>query len=277
MKDKILRLGLIGKDVSKSVSGKNHAFILKQMGYEVEYESISTSMDGFDSAIRHLLGDFDGFNITIPYKRDVFAYLDGIEGDALLCGAVNTVINKTRIGYNTDVAGFLLMLRLSGMEVKNKKILVLGAGGAGRSTAVALKGAGADVYIYQRNQEKLQEVCNELSLQAASDPESGGYDILINCTGVGMHDSEGKSPVTKAAFRGAEGAIDLIYRPAESEFLRLAKEEGLPTLNGAPMLFYQAYYADCLYLEREADDKEAERFYQNYLTFLEEDKKETGR
>ena len=72
---------------------------LKQMGYEVEYESISTSMDGFDSAIRHLLGDFDGFNITIPYKRDVFAYLDGIEGDALLCGAVNTVINKTRIGY----------------------------------------------------------------------------------------------------------------------------------------------------------------------------------
>jgi shikimate dehydrogenase len=243
------------------------------MGYDVDYEMISATKEEFDSVIRYFLGDFDGFNITIPYKRDIFAYLDGIEGDALACGAVNTVINKTRKGYNTDGLGFLLMLRLSGMQVKNKKVLILGAGGAGRSTAVALKGAGADVYIYQRRQDKLQEVCEELSIKPAKDPEEGGYDILINCTGVGMHDSEGKSPVTKAAFRGASGAIDLIYRPAVSEFLRIAQEEGLPTCNGAPMLFYQAYYADCLYLEREADDREAEIFYQRYLEYLENEKK----
>lgn len=271
MNKKTIRLGLIGKDVSKSSSEKNHAFILDKMGYDLEYEKVSVAMDGFDSAMRHLLGDFDGFNITIPYKREVFSYLDGIEGDALACGSVNTVVNRTRTGYNTDGLGFLLMLRLSGMEVQGKKILILGAGGAGRSTAVALKNAGADVYIYQRNQERLQETCNELSLKAARDPEEGGYDILVNCTGVGMHDSEGHSPVSKAAFRGATGAIDLIYRPPVSEFLRVAQSEGLSTLNGAPMLFYQAYYADCLYVGREADDKEAQAFYSLYLALLEKE------
>lgn len=276
MNKKIIRLGLVGKDVSKSTSGKNHAFILEKMGYDLEYENVSVAMDGFDSAMRHLLGDFDGFNITIPYKREVFPYLDGIEGDAFLCGSVNTVVNRTRKGYNTDGLGFLLMLRLSGMDVKGRKILVLGAGGAGRSTAVVLKNAGADVYIYQRNQAHLQEVCNELSLKAAKDPEEGCYDILVNCTGVGMHDSVGRSPVTKAAFRSAKGAIDLIYRPPVSEFLRIAQAENIPTLNGAPMLFYQAYYADCLFVGHEADDEEAKTFYRQYVEALEEEKRRDG-
>ena len=260
-----LRLGLIGKDVSKSVSGKNHQFILEALGYELEYENISVPASGFDDAMRHLLGDFDGFNVTIPYKRDVFAYLDSIEGDAIAYGAVNTVVNSTRKGYNTDGLGFLLMVRLSGLEIKGKKILVLGAGGSGRSTAVALQNAGGDVWIYRRDREKLLETCAELHLKAAEDPEAGGYDLLINCTGVGMHDSEGRSPVTSAAFRGCTGAIDLIYSPPQSEFLRLAKEAGLQTLNGAAMLFYQAYYADCIYLNREADDEEAKRLYEQYL------------
>ena len=265
MNVKKLRLGLVGKDVSKSDSEKIHGFILKELGVELTYERFSVNAEEFDVAMRRLMGDFDGFNVTIPYKRDVFAYLDGVVGEAMTFGAVNTVVTDTRLGYNTDGLGFMQMLKSEGIKVKNKKILVLGAGGSGRSTAAALKQAGATVYVYQRRREKLLEVCEELGVTAAENAEQGGFDILVNCTGVGMHDTEGVSPVSNKAFKGAEAAIDLIYVPKCSEFLRLAEQEGLKTLNGAAMLFYQAYYADCLYLNKEADEKEAETLYKKYL------------
>jgi shikimate dehydrogenase len=264
MKKDKLRLALIGKDVSKSISGRIHTFILKEFGVECEYEALSVSAEDFDSAMRRLLGDFDGFNVTIPYKRDVMGYLEEVTGDAFDCGAVNTVFTATRQGFNTDGIGFLLMLRVAGIEVKGKKVLVLGGGGSGRSSAAALKSAGALVHVYQRRREKLEELCNELGVFPADSPETGGYDILVNCTGVGMHDTEGQSPVTERAFGGAEWAVDLIYTPAQSEFLRLADSLGISTLNGASMLFYQAYYADCIYVEKTPDEDEAKKLYKRW-------------
>lgn len=265
MNVKKLRLGLIGKDVSKSKSQAIHTFILSQMGVECEYENFSVNAQDFDWAMRRLLGDFDGFNVTIPYKRDVFAYLDGIKGDAALCGAVNTIVTSTKQGYSTDGVGFMLMLETAGIDVKGKKVLVLGAGGAGRSSAVALKNAGADVFMYRRNEKELLETCAELGVNAAKTAEMGGFDVLINCTGIGMHETEGQSPVSEKAFQGARVAVDLIYTPAESEFLRVAKSLGLQILNGASMLFYQAYYSDCLYLGIQPSRAEAETLYKKYL------------
>ncbi|MBQ9713991.1 MAG: shikimate dehydrogenase [Clostridia bacterium] len=261
---KKLRLGLLGKDVSKSDSERIHIFILKQWGIDCEYERFSVDSDGLDWAMRRLLGDFDGFNITIPYKRDAMEYLDNIVGDAVEYSAVNTVLNATHTGYNTDGIGFLQMIRSVGMEYENKKILVLGGGGSGRSTAAALKKGGAEVFMYQRNRKKLEETCAQLGITAIENPEAGGYDVIINCTGVGMHDTEGKSPVTAKAFCGAEAAIDLIYVPRKSEFLRLAEEQGIKILNGASMLFFQAYYADCLYLDRMPNEREVKEFYGKY-------------
>ena len=263
MERKTIRLGLVGKDVSKSSSDKIHAFILDKWGYNCEYEKFSVNSENFDGAMRSLLGDFDGFNITIPYKRDVFEYLDSVEGDAFACGAVNTVVNRK--GYNTDGVGFMLMLENAGISVKDKKVLVLGAGGSGRSGALAMKNAGANVYMYRRNKEELEEVCAQLGVNVSTAPEKGGYDIIINCTGVGMHDTVGKSPVEKSAFDGAKIAVDLIYNPKESAFLQIAKDCGLKTCNGSAMLFYQAYYADCLYTQRQADANEAKILYLNYL------------
>ena len=261
-----IRLGLIGKDVSKSPSSKIHTFILRQFGVDCEYESLSITPAELDSVVRRFLGDFDGFSITIPYKRDVFEYLNHIVDDAFTCGAVNTVECATRTGFNTDGKGFLLMLETSGICIQNKRILVLGAGGSGRSVAVALKNAGAQVFLYRRNQAELQEVCAQLGVEPAKNVQSGGYDILINCTGVGMHDTEGQSPVEQSAFIGAEWAVDLIYTPAVSEFLRLAQTQGVQTLNGASMLFYQAYYADCLFLKKTPHVEEAKAMYERYIT-----------
>lgn len=265
MSGKSLQLALIGKDVSKSDSEKIHKFILKELGVGCEYERISLPQSELDGVIRRLLGDFDGFNVTIPYKRDVMGYLDEVVGDAFAFGAVNTVVCGTKTGYNTDGIGFLQMLDSAGISVKGKKALVLGGGGSGRSSALSLKNAGAEVYMYRRNRAALEEICKELGVTAADDPERGGFDILVNATGVGMHDTEGQSPVSEAAFRGAESAIDLIYTPAESEFLRLARTAGIKTLNGVAMLFYQAYYSDCYYLDKQPNSDEAARLYQAYL------------
>lgn len=265
MNVKKIRLGLVGKDVSKSESERIHVFILNEFGVECEYARFSVGKENFDNVMRRLLGDFDGFNVTIPYKLDVMGYLEDITGDALEYGAVNTVLNAERKGYNTDGVGFLLMLRAAGVAVEKKKVLVLGGGGSGRSSAVALKNAGAQVFMYQRSQEKLSETCKELGITPVKDPYAGGYDILLNCTGVGMHDSEGCSPVTEKAFAGAQWAIDLIYVPKKSEFLRLAETQGVKTLNGSAMLFYQGYYADCLYLGLCPSDRQATDLYAKYL------------
>ena len=265
MSEKKLRLGLIGKDVSQSRSEEIHRFILGEWGYVCEYEKFSVGKEDLDGVMRCLLGDFDGFNVTIPYKRDVMAYLDDMQGDALLYGAVNTVVCSQSKGYNTDGDGFDLMLRLAGVSVSGKKVLVLGGGGAARSVAVRMKLSGGQVFVYRRNKEELKELCQEISVFEAKDCNEGGYDILVNCTGVGMHDSVGLSPVERRAFAGAEYAVDLIYNPEESEFLRLAKEMGVSALNGNAMLFYQAYFADCYYTDRAPNDEEAQRLYHKFL------------
>ena len=262
---KKVRLGLIGKDVSKSLSPEIHAFILDKWGLDCDYETFSVAKEGFDAAMTTLLGDFDGFNITIPYKRDVMEYLDGLQGDAMRFGAVNTVVCATRQGHNTDGVGFMKMLSHAGIDVKGKRVLVLGGGGAGRSTISTLKKAGAIVALYQRNEEKRKETCLQLDALEENDPNVGGYDLLVNCTGVGMHDTVGLSPVEDRAFAGATGAVDLIYEPKETAFLAQAKASGIKAVGGLAMLFYQAYYADCLYVGKKADEREAEKLYDDYL------------
>ena len=265
-----VKLALIGKDVSKSNSPKIHAFILKELGYDLDYELISLRQEELPLVMRRLFGEFDGFNVTMPYKREVFKYLDGILGDAAAFGSVNTVVTADKKGYNTDGLGFMQMLNGAGVEVREKNALVLGAGGAGRSVALSLKNAGSKVSLYRRNRAELEKTCEELGVLAADNAEKGGYDILINATGVGMNETVGVSPVRKSAFAGGRVAVDLICRPQESEFLRLAKGEGLKTLNGEAMLFYQAYYSDCYYVSRPASEKEAEMLYQKYLEKLNE-------
>ena len=262
-KGKKVKLALLGGNVSDSESPAIHTFILSAWWYVCEYECISASPEEVPAAMEKLLQKTDGFNVTIPYKKTVIPYLDALSAEAAAFDSVNTVCGKK--GYNTDGEGFLRMLASAGIPVQGKKILVLGAGGSGRSSAAALIKAGAEVRMYQRRRELLEEVCRALGAFPADDPESGGYDILVNCTGVGMHESIGRSPVGIHAFAGCSAAVDLIYSPPESEFLRLAKSAGKKTLNGRTMLFYQAYASDCIYLGRRGSDEEAQALCRAYL------------
>lgn len=280
MNEKKLALALIGRNVENSKSGEMHRFILNAFGADCDYELVSVDEAGFSDAFSRLLREKDGINVTIPYKLTAIGFLDKLCGDAAKCGAVNTVVTGGNAfckenaaggnaGYNTDGIGFMQMLSREDIAVVNKRVLVIGAGGAGRSVAVALKTAGADVFLSRRNEARLQAVCAELGVKKAEldagGTFAGAYDIFVNCTGVGAGESERVSPVEGAAFEMTEIAVDLIYRPEKSEFLRLAQGRGKRVLNGKAMLFYQAYYADCLYLGVQPDGAQADELYEKYL------------
>ncbi|MDE6410966.1 MAG: shikimate dehydrogenase [Clostridia bacterium] len=270
----MLKLAVIGKDVSKSLSPEMHRFILKRMGYECEYEKISLSKEELERSGEELFTRYDGFNATIPHKQNILPFLKKLEGDARVFGAVNTVVTKTRTGYNTDGAGFLTMLEEAGFSVQGKRALVLGAGGAGRSCIYALNEAGAEVTAYERDEERLNAVYRDFKdFTPKTALNTFEFDFIVNCSGIGMHDTVGKTPFVPDE-RGADcvlrlldncsAAVDLIYEPKESELLRLARERKKRTLNGEAMLFFQAYVADCIYTNTERDMKFAKKLWKEY-------------
>lgn len=271
----MLKLAVIGKDVSGSLSPAMHTFLLGKMGAVCSYEKVSIPPEKFSSRAEELFSRFDCFNVTIPFKADIMPCLAQICGDAKAFGAVNTVVSRTRAGYNTDGNGFMLMLENAGLEPRGKRVLVLGAGGAGRSCIYKLAERGAHVSVYERSAERLAEVHRELgSFTPLAQVAPEQYDIVLNCTGIGMHDTVGKTPSVRTE-RGEEpvgeellsqcgAAVDLIYEPAQSEFLRIAASLGKRTVNGDAMLFYQAYFSDCIYLERTPSAAEAKKFYEQY-------------
>ena len=266
---KSLKLALIGKDVSRSHSPEIHAFLANKLGYEVDFKKLSVPEAEFESSIEDIINAYDGFNVTIPYKLSVMPHLDKIEGDAAVFGAVNTVKSKEREGYNTDGHGFNLMLKNGGVEICGKTFIVIGAGGAGRSVVKTLLDGGAKVYLYNRTYEKAVAVANEFGATALKTLENKPYFAIVNASGVGMHQTEGTSPVGENLLKLADVAIDLIYEPAKSEFLRIAESFGKKTLNGLGMLFYQAYYSACIFAGVAPDEIKAKEYF---LQFLKEQK-----
>ena len=260
-----LKMAVIGKDVSKSLSPKMHSFIMQNLGMGCTYDAVSIPQTDFEKQLCGVLERYDTLNVTIPYKLSIIPYLNEIHGDAAVFGSVNTVKVATREGYNTDGAGFLLLLENGGVEVKDKTVLVLGSGGVGRSVIKKLLDAGAHVSAYDLNKESLRAVKSEFpAFTALDEVEIRPYDVIINCTGVGMHKTEGISPVGTELLSLCGTAVDLIYVPAKSEFLRLAEAAGKKIVNGESMLFYQAYYADCIFLNREPSAREAKELFEKY-------------
>ncbi len=270
----MLKLAVVGKDVSASQSPQIHAFVLGKWGVGCSYEKVSVPYGAF--CAEDLFSRFDAFNVTIPFKTKILPFLRALEGDARVFGAVNTVVSATRTGYNTDGRGFLLMLGNAGVDVKGVRTLVLGAGGAGRSCIRMLADAGAEVFVYERDPERLRAVHREFGdfTPLAEIPRTA-FGLVVNCTGIGMHDTVGQTPEVRVAGGGTERvgtellsradvAVDLIYEPARSRFLGIAEELGKRTVNGSAMLFYQAYLADCIYLGRTPDPAEAKRFWEEY-------------
>lgn len=267
-------LVVIGKDVSASSSPKMHSFIADKMNNAINYGTLSIKQDDFESIVEKTLESYDGLNVTIPYKLSIIPHLNQIFGDAISFGAVNTVKAKKcndgvkYYGYNTDGLGFMLMLENAGVQVDGKKFLLLGSGGAGRSVAKKLLDGGATVVVYDRNVQNAKKVSEEFKgvqyLNSLGEINNDFYAV-INATGVGMHDSVGVSPVGEDILKNCQVAIDLIYVPEKSKFLEIAESLGKKIVNGKAMLFYQAYYAECIFFDVEADAQFAKTIFEDYL------------
>ncbi|MGN0814534.1 MAG: shikimate dehydrogenase family protein [Candidatus Coproplasma sp.] len=259
------KFAVIGKDVSKSASPAMHTFIAENMGNKISYQAVSIDPESFMQNVGDLFRNYDGLNVTIPFKLDIIPELEKTEGDASVFGAVNTVVTSTRTGYNTDGLGFMLMLSNNGVEVCGKKVLLLGAGGAGRSVAKKLTDAGAKVFVYDKFTQSALNIASEFAgVTAIKEVLPSDYDIAINATGVGMHKTEGISPVGEDVLKSVGVAVDLIYVPEKSEFLVIAERLGKKIINGLAMLFYQAYYAECIFFNQTPDAAQAKQLFEKY-------------
>lgn len=261
-----LKLAIIGRDVSNSMSPVIHTFLAGLTHTELSYAKISVPDDKFEDEIDGILKKYDGFNVTIPYKISIIPHLNGVAGDAAAFGAVNTITARDLIGYNTDGNGFSMMLENGGVQVGGKNVLVLGGGGAGRSVTKKLADSGANVSIYDHKWHTTLRISEEFrGVTPLERVTPQPYFMIVNATGVGMHKSLGLSPVDEDIIDNCEVAVDLIYAPSCSKFLELANSLGKKTLNGEGMLFYQAYFARCIFFGEQPDNADAQRLFSEYL------------
>ena len=220
-----MKCGLLGRKLGHSFSPQIHS----QLG-GYSYGLFQREPEELEDFLKH--GDWEGINVTIPYKKDVIPYLDELSPIAARLEAVNTVVrrNGRLIGHNTDYFGFLTMVRSSGLDVSGKKVLVLGTGGASRPVAAVMEELGATVVLISRQGEN-----NYGNLHRHADAA-----VIVNATPVGMYPNTGVSPVDLSLFPRLEGVLDVVYNPARTQLLLDAEARGLAAVNGLLMLVAQA-------------------------------------
>jgi shikimate dehydrogenase len=256
------RVFLIGSPVAHSVSPAMQHAAFRALGLDWQYELLETPKAALAPTVARLrAADCAGANVTLPYKEEVLPWLDDVTDRARQIGAVNTIVRRDGrlIGDNTDGDGFTRCLRDAGVDPRNKLVAILGAGGAARAVAVATAELGAArLVLFNRTLARAESLAaflragfshvaiavNDVSALVRS-------DLIVNATSVGMSPREDESPMPAAFPRGAV-AVDLVYRPAETKFLRDAARAGAPTVGGLGMLVYQGAAAFKLWTERDA-------------------------
>ena len=202
--------------------------------------------------------DIGGLNVTIPYKRDVMPFCDVIDEGARAIGSVNTLVRRDGklYGYNTDILGFLYMARRAGISFGQKKVLVLGSGGASLTVQAAARREGArEVVVVSR-----AGADNYGNLERHGDAE-----ILVNATPVGMWPDVGGRPVDLARLPRLEAVMDLIYNPTRTDLLLQAERMGLRRAGGLSMLVQQAAAAEERFFDRPIPDSETEEILEQLL------------
>lgn len=244
------RLGIIGHPVAHSLSPAIQGAALRAAGVDATYDRWDTPPDDLAARVAALREpDCLGANVTIPHKQAVLSLLDEVAPLAAGIGAVNTIVNDggRLTGHNTDGGGFVAALREAGFEPAEQRFLLVGAGGAARGIAFALRQAEAGaVAISNRTAARAEALAAAVGADAVPfDAPPAPYDCVVNCTSAGMHGSgaENALPCDPAAADPATLVVDIVYAPEETPLLRAAREAGLPVLGGLPMLIHQGALA----------------------------------
>ncbi len=244
--------GIIGRPVGHSLSpiiqnagfqaaGLNWVYL----AFDVGVEDLQDSLAGLQAC------GCRGLNVTMPYKREILPLLDELDESAMRVDAVNTIEFRDGrlVGHNTDGAGFIKSLKQDAdFNPRGADILVVGAGGAARSIAVALGDAGVrSIKVLNRDAVKAERLVRligshfpDCSVVAAGfdEVDPAQFDLVVNATSVGMEDNPGL-PLSVDSIRSGQVVYDIIYWPLETAFLRAAAEKGARTINGLRMLLFQ--------------------------------------
>lgn len=245
--------GVIGYPIGHSLSPIMHNREFEELGlshhytaFDVQPSQLKTAIEGFRAL--HI----KGLNVTIPHKVAVMEYLDEIDEEAQMIGAVNTIKNEDGrlIGSNTDGQGYLrsLLPLLKHEQLSRKKVLVIGAGGASRAIVTSLARHGVEqLDITNRTMSKADKLVEHVkrfvpsTATTLSDVERNlsNYDIIVNTTSVGMSPNTNEVPIKIDKVK--EGAIvsDLIYNPLTTKFMKMAMEKGAIAENGVGMFVHQ--------------------------------------
>ena len=221
------KCGLLGEKLSHSYSPAIHAELA-----DYEYRLFEKHAEEVEDFIRN--GDWDGLNVTIPYKKTVLPFCSQLSDTAKMIGSVNTLVRRedgSIFGDNTDAYGFEKLLERCSVDPTGKKAVILGSGGASVMANAVLRKLGArEVVTVSRTGEN-----NYQNLARYTNA-----DILINTTPVGMFPHTGKSAVEITEFDNLSAVIDVIYNPARTELLMDSEQMGIPCTNGLYMLVAQA-------------------------------------
>ncbi len=272
---------IIGNPVKHSLSPQIHSYIYKQLGLPHSYKKIQLSTVQLKKfIIRCKKNDFQGFNVTIPYKVKIIPFLDKIEEQAAFIGAVNTVINENSVlrGFNTDVTGCTYALERSSWE-QTGKVVILGAGGACQAALAALLNfTPSSVYIINRTPEKAGELKQKFSEYAKFDIYTENIKfknigqlladsaLLINTTPVGMWPYIQDSPVPEANMIPDHATVfDMVPNPLHTRLLQQSEQRNASTINGGIMLVSQAIAAQRIWLEQKLPETLFDKIY-TYLT-----------
>ena len=232
--------GVVGSHASMSLSPtmQNAAFQAKRVN-AVYVPCETKQLPDFLALAREL--NFLGFSVTMPFKRTIMRHLDWIDPLAARIGACNTVAFRQgkHLGWNTDAAAVVEVLAKR-LRLAGSRVLILGAGGAGRAAAYALRAEGAEVLIADGREQAARKLARGISAQPVPWEETGNLDVdaLINATPVGMAPHAEGIPVDLARLR-TRVVFDLVYSPLETRLLHEARGRGLTTIGGLEMLVAQ--------------------------------------
>lgn len=250
---------LLGSPVAHSISPEMHNASFELLDLDYEYLAFDVGVEGLKTAVEGLrtMG-VRGFNLTMPDKNEMAKLVDELSPAARISGAVNTVVNDNGkfIGYTTDGIGYMMSAKDAGCDLAGKRMVQLGAGGAGTAILVqaAMDGVAAiDVFntkdaFWPRVEGMVSELNSSTSCKVAlhdlSDLDAlrtaaAQADLLLNTTPVGMSKIPGCLIPDASYFHPGLVVSDVIYEPKETELLRMAREAGLKTFNGMYMLLYQ--------------------------------------
>lgn len=251
-----MEYGCIGEHLKHSFSKEIHNLITD---YEYEIREIE----------KESLGDFmtkksfRAINVTIPYKESVIPYMHQIDAHAEAIGAVNTVVNRDGrlCGYNTDFYGMSLLIRHAGVQIQNKKVIILGTGGTSKTALAVARSLGAsEIYRVSRT-EREGAISYETLYKFHTDA-----DVIINTTPSGMFPNIFDTPIDLDKFPVLSGVIDAVYNPIRTPLIMSARERGIAAEGGLYMLVAQAVRASEIFLDEKYADGICDEIYEKTLS-----------